>query len=85
MKTQLNEIKRMQRLAGLINENEDFEGEDFDTGGYVEAMHPDLSDHVDAIVRIFQEWKKGPMTEPGMEGYAKDDLIDYITGKIRNA
>ena len=59
--------------------------EDYDTGGYVEAMHPDLFDHVDEIVRLFQEWKNGEMTEPGMEGYAKDDLVDYITGKIRNA
>ena len=61
------------------------EDEDYDTGGYVEAMHPDLFDHVNEIIRIFQEWKSGPMTEPGMEGYAKDDLVDFITGKIRNA
>lgn len=64
---------------------EEFKDEDYDTDGYVETMHPDLFDHVDEIVRIFQEWKKGPMTEPGMEGYAKDELVDYITGKIRNA
>jgi hypothetical protein len=76
--------KRMQKLAGIINENEDY-NEDYDTGGYVEVMGPDLFDHVDKIVRIFQEWKNGPMTEPGMEGYAKDDLVDYITDKIRNA
>ena len=48
-------------------------------------MNPDLFNHVDEIVRIFQEWKNAPATEPGMEGYAKDDLVDYITGKIRNA
>ena len=64
---------------------EEFKDEDYDTDGYVEAMGSDLFDHVDEIVRIFQEWKSGPMTEPGMEGYAKDDLVDYITGKIRNA
>ena len=65
--------------------HEEFEDEDYDTDGYVEAMGSDLFGHVDEIVRIFQEWKSGPMTEPGMEGYAKDDLVDYITGKIRNA
>ncbi|MDB4276945.1 hypothetical protein N9864_00320 [bacterium] len=61
------------------------EDEDYDTDGYVEAMGRDLDEHVDAIVRIFTEWKNGPMTEPGMEGYAKDDLVDYIQMKIRNA
>jgi hypothetical protein len=81
---QLNEVKRMQQLAGVINENEDY-NKDFDNGGYVEVMHPDLINHVDEIVRIFKEWKNGPMTEPGMEGYAKDDLVNYITDKIRNA
>ena len=66
-------------------ENNIKEDEDYDTGGYVEAMGRDLDEHVDAIVRIFTEWKNGPMTEPGMEGYAKDDLVDYIQMKIRNA
>ena len=61
------------------------EDEDYDTGGYVEAMNPELFDHIDEVIRIFKEWKDGPMTEPGMEGYAKDDLVDYIQFKIRNA
>jgi hypothetical protein len=59
--------------------------EDYDTGGYVEAMNPELFDHIDEVIRIFKEWKDGPMTEPGMIGYAKDDLVDYIQMKIRNA
>ena len=59
--------------------------EDLDTGGYVEAMSPELDDHIDEILRIFKEWKSGPLTEPEMEGYAKDDLVDYIQMKIRNA
>jgi len=62
-----------------------YDKEEDDTKGYVETMNPDLFDHVDEIVRIFKEWKNAPATEPGMEGYAKDDLVDYITGKIRNA
>ena len=66
------------------NDVEDY-NEDYDTKGYVETMNPDLFNHIDEIVRIFQEWKTAPATEPGMEGYAKDDLVDYITGKIRNA
>tara|TARA_B110000483_G_C17994179_1_gene464710 strand:- start:48 stop:590 length:543 start_codon:yes stop_codon:yes gene_type:complete len=61
------------------------EDEDYDTDGYVEAMNPELFDHIDEIIRIFKEWKDGSMTEPGMEGYAKDNLVDYIQMKIRNA
>ena len=71
--------------AAYEAENNIKEDEDYDTGGYVEAMGRDLDEHVDAIVRIFTEWKNEPMTEPGMEGYAKDDLVDYIQMKIRNA
>ena len=63
--------------------NEEYQS--LDTDGYIEAMNPELFDHIDEIVRIFKEWKDGPMTEPGMEGYAKDDLVDYIQFKIRNA
>ena len=66
----------------VVKENED---EDYDTDGYVEAMNPEIFDHIDEVIRIFKEWKEGPMTEPGMEGYAKDDLVNYIQGKIRNA
>ena len=65
--------------------HEEFEGEDYDTDGYVEAMNPEIFDHIDEIIRIFKEWKAGPLTEPGMEGYAKDNLVDYIQMKIRNA
>lgn len=64
---------------------EDSSTEDYDTEGYVEAMGPELDTHIDEILRIFTEWKSGPMTEPGMEGYAKDDLVNYIQRKIRNA
>jgi hypothetical protein len=68
----------------MTEESEDY-NEDYDTEGYVEAMGPELDTHIDEILRIFTEWKSGPMTEPGMEGYAKDDLVNYIQRKIRNA
>lgn len=72
---------------GKITENEDFDtnAEEYDTDGYVEAMGPELFDHVDAIVKIFQNWKDGPMTEPEMVGYATYDLIKYITGELKKA
>lgn len=68
----------------MTEEYEDY-NEDYDTEGYVEAMSPELDTHIDEIIRIFTEWKSGPMTEPGMESYAKDDLVNYIQRKIRNA
>ena len=64
---------------------EDSSTEDYGTEGYVEAMGPKLDEHIDEIIRIFTEWKSGPMTKPDMEGPAKNDLVNYIQGKIRNA
>jgi hypothetical protein len=71
--------------AAYEAKNDIKEDEDYDTDGYVEAINPELFDHIDEIIRIFKEWKDDPMTEPGMEGYAKDNLVDYIQMKIRNA
>jgi hypothetical protein len=77
----LESVKAAYEAKNDIKEEE----EDYDTGGYVEAMNPELFDHIDEVIRIFKEWKDGSMTDPGMEGYAKDDLVDYIQMKIRNA
>lgn len=74
-------ITKYTRNNPLLKESE----EDLGDGGWIEAMHPDLFKHVDEIVRIFGEWKSGPMTEPGMEEPAKEELIGYITDKLRGA
>ena len=66
-----------------VNENYEEADDEFDTGGYVEAMGPELDKHVKAIAGIFQEWANGPATEPGMVGYATYDLIEYIKRAIR--
>lgn len=65
------------------NENHEEGDDEFDTGGYVEAMGPELDKHIKAIAGIFQEWENGPSTEPGMVGYAMYDLIEYIKRAIR--
>jgi len=65
------------------NENHEEADDEFDTGGYVEAMGPELDKHIKAIAGIFQEWKNGPSTEPGMVGYATYDLIEYIKKTLR--
>jgi hypothetical protein len=77
----LESVKAAYEAKNDIKEEE----EDYDTGGYVEAMNPELFDHIDEVIRIFKEWKDDSMADPGMEGYAKDDLVDYIQMKIRNA
>jgi len=43
MKTQINEIKRMQQLAGIINENEDWPKKlsSKNPGDYLFTLHPD--------------------------------------------
>ena len=65
------------------NENYEEADDEFDTGGYVEAMGPELDKHIKAIAGIFQEWENGPSTEPQMVGYAMYDLIEYIKKAIR--
>ena len=65
------------------NENYEEADDEFDTGGYVEAMGPELDKHIKAIAGIFQEWENGPATEPEMVGYAMYDLIEYIKKTIR--
>ena len=82
-KSELRQLIK-EEISKVIKEEEEYQ-EDYDTGGYIEAMHPNLFNHVEAIVKIFKDWKNSPMSEPGMEGYAKDDLVDYITIQIRNA
>ena len=66
-----------------VNEYHEEGDDEYDTGGYVEAMGPELDKHIKAIAGIFQEWKNGPSTEPQMVGYATYDLIEYIKRAIR--
>ena len=54
--------------------------EDYDTGGYVESMHPDLLDSaIEQLQAVWEDWKDGPMTEPQMIPFAKKDLLSYIS------
>ena len=69
---------RMKKTQGgkVVTEN------DYETGGYVEAMGPKFDVAVDRLVRAFEEWKNGPMTEPGMVPHAKNDVVTYIDTKL---
>ena len=69
---------RMKKTQGgkVVTEN------DYETGGYIEAMGPKFDMAVDRLVRAFEEWKNGPMTEPGMVPHAKNDVVTYIDNKL---
>ena len=71
---------RVAKLSGgkVVTEN------DYDTGGYVESMGPKLDRAIDLLMRVWEEWKNGPMTEPGMVPHAKTDLINYISQTLEN-
>jgi len=55
----------------------------FEEEGYVEAMHPVLlSDLVDALQEVYLDWKKAPLSEPGMREYAKKDLLNFLKHQL---
>lgn len=73
----VNEGRRRKMKGGkVVTEN------DYDTGGYVEAMGPRLEKALKHLIQMWEEWKEGPLTEPGMVSHAKKDLINYITNQL---
>ena len=51
---------------------------DYETGGYVESMGPKFDKGVNFLIKAWEEWKMGPMTEPGMIEFAKKDILGYL-------
>ena len=58
-KSQKEEEKKSQG-GKVVTEN------DYETGGYVEIMGPMFDKGVNLLISAWEEWKMGPMTEPGM-------------------
>lgn len=76
----LEEGRRPKMQGGkTIKEN------DYESGGYVETMQPQLDNAIDRVLKVWEKWKKAPMTEPGMIPYAKKDLVDYFSNNIEQA
>ena len=74
---EINEGRRRKMKGGkVVTEN------DYETGGYVESMGPRLDKALKALTIVWDEWKNGPATEPGMIPFAKKDLVSYIDSKI---
>ena len=73
----VNEGRRRKMKGGkVVTEN------DYETGGYVESMGPMLDKVLKQLISVWDEWKEGPMTEPGMIPFAKKDLVSYIDSQI---
>lgn len=68
MKQSLNEVKRMQELAGTLKESE----------GYVEAMGPEFHEAIKLIELAWYKWKNAPMTSPKDKLPAKRELLSYF-------
>ena len=73
----LNEGRRRKSQGGkIVTEN------DYDTGGYVESMGPIFDKAVNMLIKAWEEWKMGPMTEPGMIEFAKKDVLEYLETQL---
>ena len=69
----VNEGRRRKTKGGkVVTEN------DYETGGYVESMGPLFDKGVNFLIKAWEEWKMGPMTEPGMVEFAKKDVLSYL-------
>ena len=69
----VNEGRRAKSKGGKVVKEDDY-----GNGGYVELMSADLDKGIKLIQKAWDDWKAGPMTEPGMIEYAKEDLIKHV-------
>ena len=76
-KDSISEGRRRKSQGGkVVTEN------DYDTGGYVESMGPIFDKAVNMLIKAWEEWKMGPMTEPGMIEFAKKDVLEYLETQL---
>ena len=74
----MSEGRRKKMKGGkIVTEN------DYETGGYVESMGPELDRVITHLLSVWNEWKDGPMTEPGMIPHAKSDLVNYLGNQLQ--
>lgn len=77
LKESVNEGRRPKSKGGKVVKEDDY-----GNGGYVELMSADLDKGIKLIQKAWDDWKAGPMTEPGMIEHAKEDLIAYISNEL---
>ena len=77
LKESIDEARRAKSKGGKVVKEDDYMN-----GGYVELMGPDLDRGIKLIQKAWDDWKAGPMTEPGMIEHAKNDLIEHISNEL---
>ena len=77
-----NGMKKAQLKEAKSKGGKVVKEDDYSNGGYVEVMGPNLDKGIRLIQKAWDDWKAGPMTEPGMIEHAKNDLIDYISNEL---
>lgn len=77
LKESVNEGRRPKSKGGKVVKEDDY-----GNGGYVELMSADLNRGISLIQKAWDDWKAGPMTEPGMIEHAKNDLIRHIQDEL---
>ena len=77
VKANLKEGRRPKSKGGKVVKEDDYSN-----GGYVELMSADLDRGIKLIQKAWDDWKAGPMTEPGMIEHAKNDLISHISNEL---
>ena len=80
----INDIEPVQegRIA-KIKGGKVVKEDDYQSGGYVESMGPKLDKALTYLTKVWDEWKNGPATEPGMVPHAKKDLINYLETQLK--
>jgi len=80
----LNSAKSLEEgRARKIKGGKIVKEDDYGNGGYVESMGPRLEKAIKHLLAVWDEWKDGPMTEPGMIPHAKKDLVDYLASNLQ--
>lgn len=65
---------RAPKLEGGKHVRED----DYSTGGYIEVLGPHLVSIIKDLQKVWNKWREAPLTRPGMEPYAKEELLQFI-------
>lgn len=84
-----NEPDLLSRVETIYDDYTEFDEimsygrSEHDTGGYVEAIGPDLFYAVELLEQVWNNWKQGPETEQEMIKYAKKDILNYIASKLK--
>jgi hypothetical protein len=83
MKTQLNEVKRMQQLAGIITENEITSSVEQFTNDkeFMESFVEDMEEAVRSgdLIILYNKYKEEGLTEEQI-----DNILKYIMAQMNN-